>query len=161
MMLRQSLINKIIYYCFLILIFILPVDAFSVVKDKIKGPIIITSESLIAESSSNTATFEGSVIAKTRDLTIYADRMVVKYNKESGNVKQINAYGSVKLVKEDRIITSKEATYFADEEKVIFTGEPRAVQKENVVTGKKMTYFMDEDRFIVENSKVFITKGKE
>lgn len=161
MMLRQFLINKLIYYCFLVLIFLLPVNAFSLVKDKIKGPIIITSESLTAENSSNMATFEGSVIARTSDMTIYADRMVVQYNKESGNVKQINAYGSVKLVKEDRIITSKEATYFADEEKVIFIGEPRAVQKENVVTGKKMTYFMNEDRFIVEDSKVFITKGKE
>lgn len=161
MMLRQLSIDKPASLLFLVIIFLLPVNVFSVTKDKIKGPIVITSENLTAENSSNTAIFEGTVIARTKDLTIYADRMVVQYYKDSGNIKQINAYGSVKLIKEDRIITSKEATYFADEEKVVFTGEPRAVRKENVVTGKKMTYFMNEDRFVVEDSKVFITKGKD
>jgi lipopolysaccharide export system protein LptA len=44
----------------------------------------------------------------------------------------------------------------ADEDKVIFTGEPRAVDGENVVTGTKMKFFIKEDRSYVENSKVFL-----
>jgi lipopolysaccharide export system protein LptA len=64
-------------------------------------------------------------------------------------------------MKEKRVITAREATYFSGEEKVVFTGEPRAAEGENVITGKTMTYLMKEDRFIVEGSKVFITSREK
>jgi lipopolysaccharide export system protein LptA len=86
--------------------------------------------------------------------------MLVYYD-NSGNVTKLDAGGGVKLIKENRVVTSQEATYYADGEKVIFTGEPRAVEGENVVTGRIMTYLMDEDHFIVEDSKVFLTNKKE
>jgi lipopolysaccharide export system protein LptA len=61
-----------------------------------------------------------------------------------------------KLLKDTRIISSQKAIYYTDEDKVIFTGEPRAVDGENVVTGTKMKFFIKEDRSYVENSKVFL-----
>ena len=67
----------------------------------------------------------------------------------------------MKVTKENRVITSREAVYYAAEEKVVFTGEPRAVEGENVVTGKKMTYLMNDDIFLVEESKVFLKNKKE
>ncbi|MBE0426570.1 MAG: lipopolysaccharide transport periplasmic protein LptA [Nitrospirae bacterium] len=155
---QYSIGNLTCFYCLVVIILAMPADVFSAGKDKVKGPIIITSETLTADNKTNTAIFEGAVIARTTDLTIYAGRMIVQYNGVTGNVTQIDAQEAVKLIKENRVITSKEATYFANEEKVIFTGEPRAVQEENVITGKKMTYFMDEDRFVVEDSKVFLIK---
>jgi lipopolysaccharide export system protein LptA len=127
---------------------------------KIKGPIIITSETLTADNKTHTALFENSVVARTTDMTIYADRMLVYYAEDTGSVTKIEAVGGIKLIKGKRVITSKEATYYADGEKVIFTGEPRAVEGENVVTGSKMTYLLNEDRFLVEGSKVFLIKKK-
>jgi len=128
---------------------------------KIKGPITITSEMLTADNQAHTALFEQSVIARTTDMTMYADRMLVYYDQETGNVTRIDASGTVKVIKRNRVITSQEAVYFADGGKVIFTGEPKAVEGENVVTGKKITYLMNEDRFLVEGSKVFLTNKKE
>ncbi len=146
----------------LVIFFLLSINVFSAEEaKKIKGPIIITSEILTADNKAHTALFEHSVVARTTDITIYADRMLVYYNKDTGDVTKIEAAGEVKLIKENRIITSKEATYYADGEKVIFTGEPQAIDGENVVTGKKMTYLLNEDLFLVENSKVFLTKKKE
>jgi lipopolysaccharide export system protein LptA len=127
---------------------------------EIKGPIVITSQMLTADNKTNTAIFERSVVAKTTDITIYADKMIVRNEKDTGNVTRIDAEGNVKFIKGNRVIISREATYFADGEKVIFTGEPRATEGENVVTGRKMTYYMKEDRFLVEESKVFLTKKK-
>jgi lipopolysaccharide export system protein LptA len=127
---------------------------------KIKGPIIITSEMLTADNQTHTALFEHTVVARTTDMTIYANKMLVHYDKDTGNVTRIDAEGDVKLIKENRVITSKEATYYADGEKVIFTGEPKAIDGENVVTGRKMTYLLNENRFLVEGSKVFLTKKK-
>src|SRR4030043_781563 len=144
----------------LIIFFLLTTNVFSEEIQKKKGPITITSDRLTANNQTHTAVFENSVVAKTTDMTIYADRMLVYYDKDTGNVTEIDAEGGVKLVRENRVITSHDAKYYADGDKVIFTGEPRAVDGENVVTGTKMTYLLNEDRFLVEDSKVFLKKKK-
>ncbi len=128
---------------------------------KIKGPITVTSETLTNDNKAHTALFEKNVIARTTDMTIYADKMLVYYKEGSGDVTKIEASGNVRLYKNGRIITSREATYYADEDKVVFTGDPRAVDGENVVTGSIMTYFIAEDRSYVERSKVFLKNKKE
>ncbi len=128
--------------------------------EQIKGPIVITSQTLLSDNKARTALFEGSVVAKTENMTLYSDKMLVYYAEGSGNVTKIEAEGRVKLVKKDLVVTSKAANYFADEEKVIFTGEPRAVEKGNIVTGTKMTYLMKEVRSFVENSRVLLENKK-
>lgn len=130
-------------------------------KANIKGPITITSETLMADNKAHTALFEKNVTAKTTDLTIHADKMLVFYKEDGGVVTKIEADGNVKVLREARIITSKSATYYADEEKVIFTGEPRAMDGDNIVSGTKIIYFMGDDRFLVENSKVILKSKKD
>lgn len=128
-----------------------------------KEPTIITSESLTADNKAKTALFEGSVVARKGEMTLFADKMLVYYSegKGSNNIKKIDAEGNVKLIKGDRVVTSRFATYFSEpEERIIFTGEPRASEGGNVVTGTKMIYFMKDDRSIVENSKVFLIERK-
>lgn len=154
-MLRQLFISS------LFLFFILSTTVFSIEKaQQIKGPITITSEMLTADNKARTALFENSVVARTTDMTMYADKMLVYYSENTGNITKIDAKERVKLIKGNRVITSNEATYYADGDKVIFTGEPRAVEGENVITGKKMTYLLNEDRFLVEDSKVFLQRTK-
>ena len=124
-----------------------------------KEPTVITSQKLTADNKAKTAFFEGSVVAKKGDMTMFADSMMVYYSedKEGSNIKKIEAEGNVKLIKESRVVTSRFATYFSEpEEKIVFTGEPVASEEENVITGTKMTYFIKNDRSIVENSKVFL-----
>jgi len=128
--------------------------------EQIKGPIIIISQTLLSDNKARTALFEGSVVAKTENMTLYSDKMLVYYAEGTGNVTKIDAEGSVKLVKKDLVVTSKAATYFADEEKIIFPGEPKAVQKGDIITGTKMTYWMKDDRFFVESSRVLLENKK-
>ncbi len=130
----------------------------------IKGPIIITSETLTADNNAHTALFEKSVVARTTDMTLYADKMLVYYDPNTGDISKIESSGNIKLIKKTRVTTSKEATYYAaDEEnpeRVVFTGDPRTTDGNNVVTGTKITYFLDDDKYIVEQSKVFLKKRK-
>jgi lipopolysaccharide export system protein LptA len=154
----MELFLRIMAVCLLCLIF----PPFSSGEEKLletKEPTTITASTLIADNKARTAIFEGSVVAKNDDLTIHSDRMLVYYA-EDGKVTKIEAAGHVKVIKGERIITSDEATYFTEEEKVVFTGKPRAMEGGNVVSGTKMTYFMKEDRSLVENSKVFIENKK-
>ncbi len=129
-----------------------------------KEPTIITSRTLTTDSKAKTALFEGSVVAKKGEMTLFADKMLVYYMEEKGSttIKRIDAEGKVKLVKGDRIVTSKFATYFAEpEERVIFTGDPKASDGENVILGTKMTYYMKDDRSIVEHSKAFLVSKEQ
>jgi lipopolysaccharide export system protein LptA len=65
-------------------------------QSKIKGPVVITSDMLTANNKAHTALFEKSVIAKTTDMTIYADRMLVYYQEGTGDVTRIDSEGNVK-----------------------------------------------------------------
>ncbi|NWF52829.1 MAG: hypothetical protein HXY47_07075 [Nitrospirae bacterium] len=129
-------------------------------SQRLKGPIVITSETLTVDNEAHTALFEKSVVARTTDSTLYADKMLVYYHPDTGDISKINAEGHIKLMRGTRAIISNEATYYAEGEKIIFTGEPRAVEGENVVTGRKITYFLNDDRFLVEDSKVFLKKKR-
>jgi|MudIll2142460700_1097286.scaffolds.fasta_scaffold177472_2 lipopolysaccharide export system protein LptA len=145
----------------LFLILAVPGGAFAEeAKTKVKGPITITSESLTADNKEHTALFEKNVVARTTDMTIHADWMLVYYKEQGGDVTKIEAKGSVKVYQEAKVITANEMVYFADEEKVVFTGSPRAIDGDNVVTGTKITYYTRDDRSVVENSKV-ILKNKQ
>ena len=132
-----------------------------------KEPTVITAESLTADNKAKTALFTGSVVAKKGDSTFYADRMLVYYvesgDGENSNIDKIEADGHVKLVRNDRIITSGKFVYYAGEqERAVFTEKPRATENKNIVTGTVMTYYIKEDRSVVENSKIFIVeKGQE
>ncbi len=129
---------------------------------RIKGPINITSETLTSDNKAHTALFEKNVVAKTTDLTIYSDKMLVYYKEDGGAVTKIEATGNVKVLKGTKIITAKSAIYYAEgEERVVFTGEPRAMDGENVVTGTTIIYLMDTDRYHVENSKVTLKSKKD
>ena len=129
--------------------------------EKIKGPIVITSEKMTADNQAHITLFERSVVARTKDMVLYANSMLVYSDKDSGDVTRINATGDVRLIRDKQVVTSKEATYYAEGEKVIFTGTPKAVENGKVITGKIMTYLMNEDRFLVDDSKVFLPKGEE
>ncbi|MEJ2313571.1 MAG: LptA/OstA family protein [Nitrospirota bacterium] len=120
---------------------------------------MITAATLSADAKSNTAVFEGSVVAKTDKMTLKADKMTVYYNK-GGEVDKIEAEGSIDLVKGERSLTSDRAEYIAGEGKIVFTGEPMAVEGPNVITGSKIIYLIDEDRSIVHDSKVYIDQDK-
>ncbi len=132
-------------------------------KKDIREPVTITSQTLYADNQAKTAIFEGSVKAVKGNITLYADKMTVYYQDEKtrSSIKKIDAERNIKLIKGERVITSAFAQYLLEtEEKVIFTGEPKATDGERVITGSRMTYFFKNDRFFVENSKV-IMQDKE
>ncbi|TAN43538.1 MAG: hypothetical protein EPN22_09910 [Nitrospirae bacterium] len=133
-------------------------------KKTIKEATVITAQTLTTDSKAKTALFEGSVVAKKGDMTLFADKMLVYYTEEksSSNIKKIDADGNVKVVKGEKVITSASATYLTEpQEKIIFTGTPRASEGENVVTGSRMTYFLKDDHSLVENSKVILVNKKQ
>ncbi|MBI4686912.1 MAG: lipopolysaccharide transport periplasmic protein LptA [Nitrospirae bacterium] len=146
---------------FILILFITSLIAVVNTANAEKKPIIITSKTLVTDNKTSTAVFEGSVVAKTDDLVIYSDKMTVFYDNSNEKISKIYASGNVKVHKRERAIFSNEATYYGEEEKIVFAGEPRAIDGENIVSGTQIIYFLKDDRSIVEGSKVILKNKKE
>lgn len=121
-----------------------------------KSPVVITSQSLTADNKNNTAIFEGSVVAKTDDIIMYSDKMTVFYDNTENKVIKIIALGNVKVNKEERALFSDEATYFEEDNKIIFTGNPKAIDGENVISGNEIIFYINDERVVVEQSRVIL-----
>lgn len=156
---------SLIFITFFSFIFLSSLQGISFAEERklAKEVITITSKTLTADNKAKTAIFEGSVKAVKGDIILYADKMTVFYQEEKSgsSVKKIDAEGNIKLIRGDRVITSSFAQYLTEtDEKVVFTGEPRATDGQSVITGSKMTYFFKTDRYIVENSKVLMQQNE-
>ena len=128
-------------------------NLFDTARDK---TVVITSQTLTADNKNNTAVFEGSVVAKTENITMHSDKMTVFYNESENKIKKIHALGNVKVHSKDSAIFSDEAVYLDSEEKIIFSGNPKAVEGENVITGAQITFYFKENRAVVEESRVIL-----
>lgn len=151
-------VNKLLIIFFILFGISAPAVAAEDAKRPEEKPIIITSQMLTADNKNNIVTFEGSVVAKSEDLTIYSDKMEVFYNNSLKQITKIYAHGNVKAIKNDHAIFSNEATYSGQEEKIVFTGNPKAVDGGNVITGTEIVYFPKENRTIVKGSRVILKK---
>ncbi|MBI4826400.1 MAG: lipopolysaccharide transport periplasmic protein LptA [Nitrospirae bacterium] len=144
-----------------ITIFFIPVFASHASSLKKDTPIVITSDTLTADNKNDTAVFEGSVAATSQDIKIFADKMTVFYSDGNSKIAKIHAAGNIRVQKEGMSIFSEEAEYiYDDEEKIIFTGNPKVIENDNSITGTRIIYFLKDDRAVIEGSKVLIKNKK-
>jgi lipopolysaccharide export system protein LptA len=132
------------------------VFAATLVDKKEKKTVTITSETLTADNKNSTAIFEGAVVARTDDITMYSDKMTVYYDNARNKVIKIHALGHVKVHKEEKALFSDEAIYLEEDEKIIFTGNPKAVDGENVISGTQIIFYLKDDRAEVQGSRVVL-----
>jgi lipopolysaccharide export system protein LptA len=129
-------------------------------KEGDKKPIVITSETLTADNKNQTATFEGSVVATTGEISIKSDKMIVYYDNSENKVSKIHALGNVTVKKEEQAIFSDEAMYLDNEQKIVFSGNPKAVEGENLITGNQIIFFLKDDRAVIEGSKLILQSSE-
>ncbi len=114
-------------------------------------PITIEAKRMSLDNKKGLVTFEGSVVAVKGDMRVSCDSMQIYLDKKGG-IERIVASGNVEVRVKDKIVTSKKAVYYAKEEKIVFTGAPKAWLGKNVVSGDRIIYFIKDDRSIVESS---------
>ena len=125
-----------------------------------REPIVVTSDSMVADKLGDTVTFIGDVVLKKEAMTVASDRMVVHYDAGSKRIRTIEALGNVVVTKDGRTAKSKQATYYSADEKVVLVGDAHIIEKENRIDGKKITLFMKNDRSIVESGNVLLYQDK-
>ncbi len=118
-----------------------------------RAPIDITSDTVEANQKQNMVTFNGNVVAKQEETTLYANMLVIYYHPDTKKVKEMVATGSVKVVQLDRRATSQKATFYQEGNRIVLEGDVVIHDGENVVRGERITYYIDEERSIVEAGK--------
>lgn len=128
-------------------------------KEKDKGglgfidknkPIDIVSDTMEGFDKEKMVVFRGSVVAKQDDLYIFTDVIETYMNEESNEISKAYAKGSVKIVKQDRTATAKEAFFDNTKGEIILTGDVVVFQGQDKVTGNVVTYYVNEDKVVVE-----------
>jgi lipopolysaccharide export system protein LptA len=158
-MLKPYFRNSLFLFVFF---FLVAVPGYAARPDKQdREPIVITSNSMEADKLGDTVTFTGNVVLKKEGMTLTSDSMVVFYDAQSKNIREIDAYGNVVVRKEGRVAFSNKASYYSREEKIILTGDARIVENENQLGGETITLFMRDDRSVVEGGNILFYQNKK
>lgn len=115
-------------------------------KDRSNLPITVKSNEMTADNKGKTAIFSGKVVAKQGDITIFSDKLVVSYADNNNEVEKVEAFGTVRIVQQNRTGFADQAVYDSRNGRIVLTGTPRVVQGRDSISGKVITYFVDDDR---------------
>ncbi|MCD6533806.1 MAG: tetratricopeptide repeat protein [Deltaproteobacteria bacterium] len=109
-------------------------------------PLEIISDWTEADRQSGTISFGGRVIAKQKDMVLYADKVVNYFDMQSQKLIKAVAVGNVKLNQADKFVTCERAELIQAERKVTLTGNPIMWQGENRVTGERIVIYLNESQ---------------
>ena len=115
-----------------------------------RGPVHINAQQLEADYQAKLITFIGDVVAKQKDFTLYADRLLLFIDEKGEDIEKIVARGNVRMVQDNRRATCHEATYYHREGTVVLRGEPVVREGDNWVSGKRIIYYIDEQKSVAE-----------
>jgi outer membrane protein assembly factor BamD len=133
-----------------------------------RQPIDITSDQVETYTKENRVIFKGSVIARQRDIAIYADSIEAIMVNEGKGIERIIASGNVKIQQGPRVANCQRAVFHNPEQKVFLTGDPKVWEGENMVSGEEIVFDIVQNRVEVKGglnrrgkAKVYPGKGFE
>ena len=129
-------------------------------------PIDITSDKVEAYWKENLIIFKGNVIARQKDIVIYADSVEAVIVDDGKGIEKVIAGGNVKIQQGLRVANCQKAVFYNVEQKVVMTGEPKVSEGGNIVSGDEIVFDIEKDRVEVKGGpsgrgKATIQPGKE
>lgn len=112
-------------------------------------PIDITSDTMEGFDKEKYVVFKGSVVAKQDDLYLFSDIIEARMNEETNEISTAHAKGNVKIIKQDRTATAREAFFDNAKGEIMLKGNVVVYQGQDKVTGNIITYYINEDRVVV------------
>ncbi len=153
----QAAVRKVVYVM-LILILAFPAGAAEEQGQVPRGelgrqPIEITSDRLSADSTRESVTFEGNVVAIQADVTLHAHRLFAEYTRSQRAIEKITAEGNVRVIQGEREARAARAIFYNIEQRIVLTGGAELVQGENTLKGGTVTIYLRENRSVVTGGK--------
>jgi lipopolysaccharide export system protein LptA len=123
-------------------------------------PIDITSDKVEAYWKENLIIFKGNVIARQKDMVIYADSIEVVTIEDGKGIERVIAGGNVKIQQGLRVANCQKAIFYNLEQKVVLTGEPKVSEGESIVSGDEIIVDIDKNRVEVKGGSSGRGKAK-
>jgi lipopolysaccharide transport protein LptA len=129
-------------------------------------PIDITSDRVETYSKENLIIFRGNVIARQKDVVIYADSIEAVTVGDGKGIERVVASGNVKVQQGLRVANCQKAVFYNLERKIFLTGEPKVWEGENMISGDEIVFDIAQNRVEVKGGvggrgKVKIHSGGE
>jgi lipopolysaccharide export system protein LptA len=113
-------------------------------------PVDITSDRVETYSKENLIIFKGNVIARQKDIVIYADSIEALVMEGGKGIEQVLAIGNVKIQQGLRVASCKRAVFQNLDRKIILTGDPKVSEGDNMVSGEEIIFDLAQNRVEVK-----------
>ena len=119
----------------------------SVIAKEIK----IVSDKLEIIRTENISIFSGNVHAVEDDLKIWSERLIMTSSKDEKQVKEINAHGNVKIVREELSINGDKARYDPIQNKLFVFGKVQVLQDQSIILCDKIIVDLENSSSIMSS----------
>ena len=112
----------------------------------------ITSDKLEIIRAENVSIFSGNVYAIENDLEIWSEKLTMTSNKDETEVKEINAHGNVKIVREELSINGDKARYDPIQNKLFVFGKVEVLQNQSIILCDKIIVDLENSSSIMSSN---------
>ncbi|NWF93401.1 MAG: lipopolysaccharide transport periplasmic protein LptA [Syntrophaceae bacterium] len=123
-------------------------------------PIDITSDRVETYSRENLIIFKGNVVARQKDMVIYADSLEAVIFEGGKGVEKVIAGGNVKIQQGTRVAHCQRAVFYNIDQRVVLTGSPQVIEGENMVSGDEIVFHVAQNRIEVKGGSSGRGKAK-
>ena len=111
----------------------------------------IISDKLEIIRAENISIFSGNVYAVEDNLSIWSEKLIMTSSKDEKEVKEINAHGNVKIVREELSINGDKARYDPIQNKLFVFGEVEVLQNQNIIICDKIIVDLENSSSIMSS----------
>ena len=93
----------------------------------------VTAEYLEVDRENRISVFSGDVYVYNKDIKIWSEKLIVKFDNTKNEIEQLNAEYSVKIIKDEITATGDIGVYYPKTEKLNLLGNVEVLEKNNYV----------------------------
>ena len=132
-------------YFFTTVIFILFINSAN--ANQIK----IISDKLEIMRTESISIFSGNVHATEDNLEIWSEKLIVTSSKDENEIKEINAHGNVKILREELSINGDKAQYDPIKNKLLVFGKVEVLQNQSTILCDKIIVDLENSSSIMSS----------
>ena len=111
----------------------------------------IISDKLEIIRAEHISIFSGNVYAVEDNLEIWSEELIVTSSKDENEIKEINAHGNVKIVREELSINGDKARYDPIQNKLFVFGKVEVLQNQSIILCDKIIVDLENSSSIMSS----------
>ena len=111
----------------------------------------ITSDKLEINRTDNISIFSGKVYALENNLEIWSEKLIITSSEDETEIREINAKGNVKILRDELYINGDKARYNPISNKLVVFGKVEVIQNESIILCDKIVVDLENSSSIMSS----------